>query len=178
MHWLDKDKQKKQLADTAALGELSDAEQLADPERQRQQARSKMVLYCLNDRMRIFGPMMVRVMKEIESEQGLVVLYPKNVTYGGGDPYFPTYEWQILPKQDSTAAPHDPRKLTLALRASPGDNLSEIMVYYLLTYVDGRGDEYAIHRLPTDFRNERMIKTLLLDGIKSAGLDAPGDPTT
>lgn len=170
MHRLYRDNQKNQMPNVTVSVPLSDPEQSASAEAQRRQARIKMVLYCLNDRMRVFGPMMVRVMTRIESEQGLVVVFPKTVTYGGGDPYFPTYEWQILPKHLLSDNAADPRKLALALRASPGSNLSEIMVYYLVSFVDANGDEHPLHRLPTDFRNETMIKSLLIEGIRAAGL--------
>lgn len=177
MHRLYRDKYKNQMPNATVSVSLSVSEQAPSPEVQRRQARIKMVLYCLNDRMRVFGPMMVRVMTRIESEHGLVVVFPKTVTYGGGDPYFPTYEWQILPKHTLFDNTVDPRKLTVALRASPGNNLSEIMVYYLVSFVDANGDEHPLHRLPTDFRNETMINALLRDGIRAANLTSePGDP--
>ena len=68
MRFLYRDKPKSQLTNASAPEPATQD----DPEHQRQQAQAKMVLYCLNDRMRVFGPMMRRVMSQIESEQGLV----------------------------------------------------------------------------------------------------------
>lgn len=167
MPWLRREKRKIEYSLTTFAGTLAAFQSQLDWEPQRTESRAKMVLYTLDDRMRVFGPMMQRVSAHLESETAVSVVHPKNVVYGAGDPYFPTYEWHILPTARIDA---DARRLTLSLRASPGSTICEIMVYYLLTYTDQYGDEHPMHRLPTDFRNEPAIKALLLDTIKTVGL--------
>jgi hypothetical protein len=177
MRWLEREKKRSGMAREAAPRSAADDKRSKQQAGQRQEAEAKMILSRLDDCMRRFRPMIERVLGEIEGEAGLVVLHPKNVTYGGGDAYFPTYEWKIYPNKTQSGLSTDPRQVTLGLRASLGRDLTAILVYYLLSYVDRWGNEHPIHRQPMDVFNENLIKELLLDGIRGAELaEVPTDP--
>lgn len=161
---------KRQAARQDAQDSSTDGEQLTLLAHQRREAEIKVILYQLDEQMRTFRPMIERVLSGIHQESGLDVVRPGGVSYGFDDRYFPTYEWTIRTRKTRTDYDPDPRRVTLQLRASLGRDLSVIVVYYLLAFVDGTGDEHPLHQQPTDIKNQKLITKLLWEGIRGAGL--------
>ncbi len=162
---------KKKLSERGyrAQSAFTDDERTKREMRQRKEAEIKMILNRLNDRMKTFRPMMEKMFAQLESVADVTVLHPTSVTYGDGNPYFPTYEWKIYPNRNLSDASTDPRNVTLQLRASLGRDLTVILVYYLLSYVDSSGNDHPIHQQPTNIQNETLIKALLWEGMQRAG---------